>query len=120
MDFNQCDGAYFTPTEESDELEMSFFITDPEYKGNKVQYTTIGDMYHIAFFKIDENGIPFFDEEFEAIFADPVTYITKSLIGSNFLGCIFRKTDISHKWWSVYLERAKDMCLQLQKGQTPE
>lgn len=120
MDFNQCDGAYFAPGDDSDELELSYFITDSEFKGQKIDNTSLGDMYHIAFFKINDKGIPFFDEEFEAIFVDPTIYLTKSLLGSNFLGCIFRKTDNSHKWWNLYLEKAKFACEELQKNEETE
>ena len=66
------DGFFFTPGSEDDELELSFFDYKDEKLKNaeKVENTAVGDMYHIAFFKPDEEGFVHFDESFEAIFAD--------------------------------------------------
>ena len=103
------DGFFFTPSNDDDELELSFFDYKDEKLKNaeKVENTAVGDMYHIAFFKPDEEGFVQFDESFEAIFADPVIYV-KNLSGTNLFGCILRKTTHSYKWFDNYLKKAKE------------
>ena len=103
------DGFFFTPGSEDDELELSFFDYKDEKLKNaeKVENTAVGDKYHIAFFKPDEEGFVQFDESFEAIFADPVIYV-QNLSGTNLFGCILRKTTHSYKWFDNYLKKAKE------------
>lgn len=115
------DGFFFTPGADDDELELSFFDFKEEYLKNaeKVENTTFGDKYHIAFFKPNKDGLVEFDETFEAIFADPVTYV-KNLTGSNLFGCVLRKTTQSDRWFNNYLKSAKENVtihnMQLKKG----
>ena len=115
------DGFFFTPGADDDELELSFFDYSEENLKNaeKVENTAIGDKYHIAFFKPNGKGLVEFDESFEAIFADPVTYV-KNLTGSQLFGCVVRKTTQSGKWFDNYLSSAKENVtihnMQLKKG----
>ena len=115
------DGFFFTPGAEDGELELSFFDYNEESLKNaeKVENTAYGDKYHIAFFKPDGEGFVEFDETFEAIFADPVTYV-QNLNGTELFGCILRKTTQSDKWFNNYLTKAKENVtihnMQLKKG----
>jgi hypothetical protein len=115
------DGFFFTPGAEDGELELSFFDYNDENLKNaeKVENTAIGDKYHIAFFKPDEDGLVEFDDTFEAIFADPVAYV-ENLNGTELFGCILRKTTQSDKWFNNYLTKAKESVtihnMQLKKG----
>lgn len=110
MSKDEYDGFYFLPAEEEDSLVLSYFkFNNDDYRGTPVGGTQVGDMFHIAFFKPDDEGMPVFDEEFEAIFADPTVYI-QSLIGSELAGCVLRKTENSGKWWNMYLTGAKENC----------
>ncbi len=115
------DGFFFTPGTDENELELSFFNYSEENLKNdeKVENTAIGDKYHIAFFKPKGKGLVEFDESFEAIFADPVTYV-KNLTGSQLFGCVLRKTTQSGKWFDDYLSSAKENVtihnMQLKKG----
>lgn len=112
MSEEQYDGFYFLPPdeEEVEGVKLSFFrFNSDEFRGKPVGGTKIGDNYHIAFFRSNDEGQPVFDEEFEAIFADPVVYV-KSLVGSDIYGCVLRKTENSHKWWDVYLTNTKKEC----------
>jgi hypothetical protein len=116
MDMKEFDGFYFLPGDEDDELKLSYFVLkDEELKGSPIESTEIGDMYHIAFFKENEHGHPEFDDEFEAIFSDPTTYIQHSIVGMNLFGCVFRKTNVSQRWWQDYLIKAKEQCEGLSK-----
>lgn len=111
MDMKQFDGFYFLPGDEENQMKFSYFVLkEDSLRGKPIDNTKVGDMYHIAFFRQNENGEPEFDEEFEAIFADPTTYITHNIVGMDLYGCIFRKTENSHKWWQEYLTRAKEHC----------
>jgi len=117
MHTKEFDGFFFTPTEEEDQLKLSFFeFNNDEYSGGiPLDSNSIGDTYHIAFFKPDENGIPVFDDSFEAIFADPVTY-TNGLIGTDLFGCILRKTTKSAEWFNDYLTKAKESVIMFKQS----
>ncbi len=107
------DGFYFLPGDNDEELNLAYFKFDKdEHRGKPIESSDLGDKFHIAFFRTDENGAPFFDEQFEAIFVDPSTYI-KNFIGADVYGCMLRKTENSQKWWQEYLERAISTCEKL-------
>lgn len=101
------DGFYFLPPEDTESVGFSyqFFKFKDEYKnGTPIEGTKVGDKFHIAFFRRNDNGEPEFDDSFEAIFACPVTYVN-GLMGSEIYGCVCRKTDKSDKWFESYLNR---------------
>jgi hypothetical protein len=99
------DGIYFLPGDEDDELVLSFFDFQKDMAGGKpIKVSELGHMYHIAFFKRDENNRPMFDDSFEAILADPATWIT-SLAGAGIYGCVIRKTEKSDAWFDDYLKK---------------
>jgi hypothetical protein len=111
MDKDEYDGFYFLPGDDDGDLNVAYFRFNEEEKyGKCIESSPLGDKYHIAFFKRDANGDPMFDEEFEAIFADPTTYI-KGLLGAELYGCVLRKTEDSGKWWDEYLTRAQKICM---------
>lgn len=97
------DGFYFAPIEEEEEsnYKLAFFKFQDEY-ANSVPVDT-GNTYHIAFFRPNDEGLPIFDDAFEAILTDPIVYIN-NLLGSDLSGCILRKTDKSEKWFGEYLD----------------
>lgn len=102
------DGIYFLPGENEGEMRFSFFnMKEEDYDREPIENTKVGDKFHIAFFRMDEDGDAIFDENFEAIFADPVTYL-KGFIGMELYGCVVRKTKTSGKWWDDYLNRAQE------------
>lgn len=110
MNVKEFDGFYFLPGDEEGQVKYSFFKMNDGNAGNPVETTLVGDKFHIAFFQEDDEGNPIFDEEFEAIFADPYVYVS----GLNDLyGCVLRKTDKSHVWWKEYIEKAKANCIAL-------
>lgn len=111
MSVENFDGFYFLPVDEEEEgMKFAYFrVTDEECKGAPVGGTDIGDMFHIAFFKRDDDGEPVFDEHFEAIFADPQFYV-EGLIGAELYGCVLRKTTGSGKWWDDYLNKTVKSC----------
>ena len=101
------DGFYFLPIEEEDVegLSYHFFKLKDDYGGGvPIENSTMGDKFHIAFFKRGEDGQPEFDDSFEAIFSDPVVYVN-GLFGSEIYGCVCRKTTKSEKWFENYLTR---------------
>jgi hypothetical protein len=106
MEPKSFDGFYFLPGSDDDSLGFQYFKLREEYdNGKPVNGTSIGDMYHIAFFSRAEDGSPVFDDAFEAILADPSTYV-QGLIGANIYGCVLRKTDKSEGWFNNYLTKA--------------
>ena len=99
------DGFYFIPTETEQEssYKLAFFTFKDEMANAKpIESSEMGDKFHIAFFKSDENDLPVFDESFEAILSDPIVYIN-NLVGSGMSGCILRKTEKSEVWFQEYL-----------------
>lgn len=109
----EFDGIYFLPGDDDSEMIISYFEFKEEYaNGKPVGSNDIGDMFHFAFFRRDENGEPIFDDAFEAILGDPSTYV-KNLAGANVYGCVVRKTDKSGKWFEDYLNKtAKRFMIQ--------
>ena len=104
-DTTEFDGFYLMPGDEEDSLRLSYFDFLEDFdKGKKIGNTNYGDMYHVIFFKQDEDGIPELDDHFEAIFCDPETYV-RGLLGANIYGCFVKKTENSFKWVDDYLKR---------------
>jgi hypothetical protein len=102
----EYDGIYFTPGDEEGELMISYWnFKDEDMAAAKpVGNTEIGNMYHVAFFKRNEEGEPAFDDSFEAIFADPSIYVS-NLAGANVYGCMVKKTEKSSEWFEDYLQK---------------
>lgn len=97
------DGFIFLPHDEDDEGLEFRFIKYKDNFGPPIENTSIGDKYHVAFFKRDvETGEFSFDETFEAIFADPMVY-AKNLAGHNVFGTIMRKQEKTTEWFKDYL-----------------
>jgi hypothetical protein len=97
------DGFIFLPHDgDFDALEFRFIKYQNNF-GPAIENTEAGDMYHVAFFKMDEETGEFcFDETFEAIFADPMVY-AKNLAGMNVFGTIMRKQEKTAAWFKDYL-----------------
>lgn len=104
----EYDGFYFLPIENEEEdegLGFQFFKLKDEYENGKpIGGNQNGDMYHIAFFGRDEEGLAVFDDAFEAILTDPTVYI-ENLVGADVYGCVLRKTDKSSDWFDDYLKK---------------
>jgi hypothetical protein len=106
------DGFSFTPTDNEEDLELAFFKVKREM-GNPIDSTSVGDMFHVAFFRMSKNKPPEFDEEFEAVFADPKVYV-QNLIGAKICGTFLRKTENSGNFWKEYLNDLKTQCKMTQ------
>lgn len=97
------DGFYLLPGRDETEAAFKFFkFKDSSELGNTIDGSDIGDMYHVAFFRKTDSGVEF-DENFEAIFADPVVY-ANGLLGGNIFGTFLKKTENSDIWWNDYLK----------------
>ena len=106
----EYDGFYFLPHYDGDDegLRFDFFRFMDEYaNGVKKDHSEMGDMYHIVFIKQNDEGDPVLDENFDAIFVDPVEYVN-NLLGADLFGCVVRKTDKSEEWLEKYLTRIKE------------
>ena len=98
------DGIFFLPDDNDDDsVVISHFTFKEEYAdGVPTDFTSVGDMFHVAFFVEDDDGLPKLDGAFEAIFGDPTAYV-KNLVGAKVFGCLVRKTNKSQKWFDDYL-----------------
>ena len=99
---SEYDGIYFLPGDDDTELNVSYFTYQEDDRGEKIEGNSVGDFYHIVFFRSDERGKPVYDETFDAILGDPSVYI-RNLIGANLFGVIVRKTTKSKEWLDDYL-----------------
>ena len=102
------DGFYLLPPDNENEegYIFQFFNLSKELSdAEPIDNSKMGDMFHVLFFKRGIDGKPEFDDTFEAIFIDPVTYVSKTLMGSEIYGCFCRKTTKSGKWFDTYLNR---------------
>ena len=106
---SEFDGFFFTPGDNDNQIDLSFFRTKSREMGQPIESTKMGDMFHVAFFRKGEDGLPQFDEEFEAVFSDPRVYV-RNLLGANIYGTFLRKTEKSGEFWKEYLDDAKSKC----------
>jgi hypothetical protein len=83
---------------------------NPAHISRKVDYFFDGYWQTEKYFDTISTEIRISDEQFEAIFADPITYI-KNILGTDLYGCVLRKTDVSSKWWDIYLKKIKDASI---------
>ena len=103
-DSEKFDGFYILPGE-GDGIKLSYFDFKDDFdKGKKIGGNAMGDMYHVIFMKAGEDSLPILDDHFEAIFANPETYV-KNLLGADIFGCFVKKTENSWKWVDDYLKR---------------
>ena len=105
-EMSKFDGFYFIPDHDDFDgnYKLAFFNFKEEWtKANPVEESEMGYKYHMAFFEEDEEGMPKFDDAFEAILSDPLVYI-KNLVGTGLSGCIVKKTEQSENWWTEYLD----------------
>ena len=108
-EMEEYDGFLFLPSEQEDDdtsaLEFRFIKYKQDF-GPAVEGSDIGEKYHVAFFKRDADGHFHFDEEFEAIFADPMVY-AKGFIGQNLFGTMVKKKENTTEWFKEYLTDIK-------------
>lgn len=99
------DVVYFLPHEDeegNEGLKYQFCELKEEDLGQPVEQSSMGDKWHLIFFKEGEDGLPMLEDNFEAILVDPATYL-RGLLGARVYGCVVRKTDKSQKWVDNYL-----------------
>jgi len=114
------DGFYFTHNDiDPVNYDISFFTFKDDMVGReKIDYTELGDMYHVAFFKMNmKTSTAEFDGEFEAIFRDPICYI-ENLVGSDIFGLFVRKTDKSAEYFNDYLTSIRKQIMMINLIQT--
>jgi hypothetical protein len=107
---NEYDGFYFQPTKDEEGVEFNYFkFNEDKDRGDKVEISEMGDKYHIILWKSSENGLPFIDDNYEAILIEPVVYAQHLVSGAiPMYGVIVRKTTESFKFVESYLEKFED------------
>jgi hypothetical protein len=99
------DGFYIMPGDNEDEVEVRYFTFKEDF-GDSIENSEMGDKYHVALFKENEDDMEF-NDHFEAIFADPSVYAT-NLAKGNLFGTYVRKTAKSSDWFDNYLKTTLD------------
>lgn len=107
------DGVYFLPHVEGDNegLKYQFFELKDEDNSEPIESSSLGNKYHLVFFKEGEDGLPQLDDQFEAVLVDPATYL-HGLLGAGVYGCILKKTAKSQDWIDKYLDGVLKSTLQ--------
>ena len=88
----EVDGVTFFPKNE-EEIDLRGFLYKERSKYVK---GTLGFIYHIMIYKLDEDGYLLDKDNFEAILTDPYVY-TSNLITCGFYGVVVKKTKKSRK-----------------------
>lgn len=98
----EYDGIIFF--EKNTNAFMGFFNhLDTHEKGEKLESTSMGDMWHIMFYKKNKEERVSFEESFDAILIDPEIYIENLMkIDSNNMGFVLRKTKNSSEWLKTF------------------
>lgn len=107
------DGVYFLPHTdgENEGLKYQFFELKEEDNDEPIEGSSLGNKYHLVFFKEGDDGLPVLDDQFEAILVDPATYL-HGLLGAGVYGCILKKTAKSQDWIDKYLDGVLKSTLQ--------
>jgi hypothetical protein len=104
---NDFDMLMFTPNlkkEDTIDVETVQYID----RGEKIDYSTMGDAYHIVLFREDEDGDVVDFDHFEAILTDCLEYAS-GLIPYSWYGFICKKTTTSHTILNKILDNIKNM-----------
>lgn len=121
VSINEYDGFYFNPNPKNDgEVEFSFFRYNEEAdRGEKLEASELGDMYHIILWESDDTGLPKIVDDYEAILIDPTFYAQCLTEGARpSYGIIIRKTTQSFKFVQSYyekFERSVEVAMQTLK-----
>ena len=104
---SEFDMLMFTPTEEDDTINVEAVkYVDP---GEKIDFSKMGDSYHIVLFREAEDGSIVDFDHFDAILTDCLEYVS-GLIPYDWYGFICKKTTTSHVVLNKILDNIKKYC----------
>lgn len=104
-DIKQFDGFFMIPdSNDIENAEFNFFNANQDM-GNPIGNTEIGDAFHVFLYRINDELELVYDDSFDAIFSDPITYAL-NVVKAGFYGMWFRKTEKSKKWLDENVESA--------------
>lgn len=87
------DAFFFLPGEKEDTIHLEgATYRDP---GEKLGGSNMGDSYHVILFREADDGELVDIEQFEAVFVDPLTYVSR-MLGINWFGVMAKKTTTSN------------------------
>ena len=89
------DAFFFLPGEKEDTIHLEAVT----YKnpGEKIGGSTLGDGYHVILFREAEDGNLVDIEQFNAVFIDPTSYMTR-MLGINWFGIMAKMTTTSESF----------------------
>ena len=92
---DEHDAIFFIPGPKKDSIQ----VEGATYKipGEKVGGSAMGDSYHVILFKEADNGDLVDIDQFDAIFTDPLEYIS-DLIPQNWYGIMAKRTTTSNNF----------------------
>ena len=92
---DEHDAIFFIPGPKKDSIQ----IEGATYKepGEKVGGSAMGDSYHVILFKEADDGELVDIDQFEAIFVDPLEYMSE-LIPQNWFGIMAKRTTTSNNF----------------------
>jgi len=111
-DVDDFDILFFIPNIEDEEND-SVRIETADYmeRGEKIGGTSLGDLYHITIFRMDEDYNVNNLENFEAILIEPREYVSR-MIDNDWYGMVNKKTTTSDKLTSEMLDKWSKLVIQ--------
>jgi hypothetical protein len=100
------DAIFFLPGDKKDQVHIESAV----YKnpGENVGNSAMGNAYHVILFKEDNESDGIYDvDRFDAIFIDPLEYIS-DLIPQQWYGVMARKTTTSNKFIENVFDKLKE------------
>lgn len=106
MKKDKFDAFFFMPGPEEDTVK----VEGAAYRtpGEPVEYSDIGNMYHIILFKEDTEGNIVDPDMFEAILIEPLEYVSR-MITCEFYGLVAKKTTTSSEFIQSTFDKLKDV-----------
>jgi hypothetical protein len=106
LNIDEHDAIFFIPGPKKDSIQ----IEAATYKtpGEKIGGSQLGDAYHVILFREAEDGELINVDRFDAIFCDPLEYIS-GLIPQNWFGILAKKTTTSN----TFVENTFDKLMKV-------
>ena len=107
-DIMEYDTIFFVPHPEDDD-QVKIEIAQYKKPGEKVGGSTMGDLYDIILFRLDEEYDMHDLDRFDAILVDPREYVSR-MVKSDWYGMVSRKTSTSGEMANGVFAKWSSMC----------
>jgi len=104
---NEHDAIFFLPGDNQNQIQIeAVTYKDP---GENIGGSEMGNAYHVILFKENPKTEELYDvDKFEAVFIDPIVYITQ-MLEQNWFGIVARKTTTSGNFIQNTFDKLKEV-----------